>query len=89
MKISKIKIALAILALGLLLFLGTAVAVHLHDGYGSYGHSGYSSWWQPTTYHYSWSYPATYYGYWYNSFDPWWRANIYGPVRTTYYWWGW
>jgi len=86
---SKIKITLAILALGLLLSLGTAAAAPHHGWYGSYGHFSYAGWWHPTVYHYTWSYPVIYYDYWYNSFDPWWGANIYGPVRTTYYWWRW
>lgn len=41
-------------------------------------------------YPYYYYYPTYYYrsyGPWYYDFDPWWAANVYGPYRTTYYWW--
>ena len=79
------KIALAILAFGMLCFMSSASAIPNHDGHSHHGigDSHHSGWWQPVTYH--WYTPS----YYYNYFDPWWNANIYGPLRSTYYWYGW
>lgn len=84
-KMSNLKLVLVILTFGLLCFMGTAAAFPHHDWYSPHGigtvhHSG---WWQPVTYH--WYTPS----YYYNAFDPWWNANFYGPLRTTYYWYRW
>ncbi|MDD4650766.1 MAG: hypothetical protein PHQ34_00905 [Methanothrix sp.] len=78
---SKIKLALAILAIGLLCFMSNASAFPNYDGH--YAHHPGS--WGPVTYH--WYTPSYYY---YNYFDPWWNANVYGPF-TYHYWynWGW
>ena len=87
------KLAIMIMAVSLFCFMGTAAAIPHYDGHSSHGISSahYSSWWHPTTY--SWHSPVNYHWYtpYYNAFDPWWNANIYGPLRTTYYWyrWGW
>jgi len=54
---------------------------YTHYGYNPYGYYGY---YPATTYRYYWDSP----GY-YNDFDPWWVANVYGPFRTTYYWYSW
>jgi hypothetical protein len=80
------KIVLAIMAFGLLCFMGTAAAIPHHDGHSSHGIGTvhHSSWWQPVTHH--WYTPSYYY---YNSFDPWWNANFYGPLRNIYYWYSW
>jgi len=97
--ISTIKLSIVIMALGLLCFMGTAMASPHHGDWLSPGgefsvwHSGshYSSWHYPSswyystpTYHYSWYTPV-----YYNSYDPWWFSNVYGPYTTTYYYWGW
>ena len=82
---SKLKLVMAILVFGMLCFMGTAAAIPYHDGYPHHGIGNvhYSGWWQPVSYH--WYTPSSYY----NSFDPWWNANFYGPMRSMYYWYGW
>jgi len=82
---SKLKLVMAILVFGMLCFMGTAAAIPHQDGHSHYGIGNvhYSGWWQPVTYH--WYTPS----YYYNSFDPWWNANFYGPMRSMYYWYGW
>ncbi len=82
---SKLKAVMAILAFVLLSFMSTVSAIPYHDGNSHHGMGDmhHSSWWQPVTYH--WYTPS----YYYNYFDPWWNANIYGPLRSTYYWYGW
>lgn len=66
------------MACGLLCFMGTALASP-YDG-GPFAH--HSSWHHPAPVYHAWGWP----GFYYNSFDPWWVTNVYGPVRTTYYW---
>jgi len=82
-KMSNLKLVLVILTFGLLCFMGTAAAFPHHDWYSPHGTVHHSGWWQPVTYH--WYTPS----YYYNAFDPWWNANFYGPLRTTYYWYRW
>jgi hypothetical protein len=95
-EISMVKLGIIVLACGLFCLMSTAVAIPHYDWPSPYGAANayYSGWWHPITYHHA--YPAvTYYNWYtptyYNAFDPWWAANVYGPVRTTYYWysWGW
>jgi hypothetical protein len=61
----------------------------------SYYNWGYPrSYYYPSNY-YRYYYPYYNYGYWpgysyyYNSYDPWWYSNVYGPYRSTYYWYSW
>jgi hypothetical protein len=94
-----IKLAIAIIACVLLCFMSTTMASPQHDWLSPGGVATvyHSSWWHPTAYYNTWYYPAPTYHYtghtpiYYNAFDPWWTANVYGPVTTTYYWssWGW
>ena len=98
-----VKLGILILACGLLCLMSTAVAIPHHEWLSPYGVANvhYSGWWHPATYHYNYPavgyhnwYAPVYYHNWYapvyyNDFDPWWVANVYGPVRTTYYWTGW
>jgi hypothetical protein len=96
-----IKLAMAIVACVLLYFMGTAMASPQYEPQYDWLSPGgvatvhYSSWWHPTAYYNTWYYPApAYHNTWYapvyyNDFDPWWAANVYGPVRTTYYWGRW
>jgi hypothetical protein len=97
--INKIRLSIVILALGLVSLMSTALAAPHHGGdwlspggeisvHHSSWHSGYpySSWHYPSSWYYS---TPVYYNSWYNSFDPWWASNVYGPYRTTYYYWGW
>ena len=90
-KMNAIKLAMLIMAVCLIGFIGTAAAIHHHDGHSSHGIGSvhHSGWWHPSAY--SWHSPVTYHWYtpYYNAFDPWWTANVYGPVRSTYYWYGW
>ena len=120
------RTAMAILACGLLCFIGTALA-QISDQSGDYLGSSYgqqstsnsynpgsnydwlfpggayyvSYYWYPGPYYYSTWYPTRYYWYYpyyyyhsygpwyYDNYDPWWAANVYGPYKTTYYWWSW
>ncbi len=79
--------------------MGTAMAIPHYDWLSPGGVATvHHTTWYPTTYYSTWYYPAPYYAWYtpvvynyidpYNYFDPWWAANVYGPVRTTYYW-GW
>jgi hypothetical protein len=119
------RTAMAILACGLLCFIGTALA-QISDQSGDYLGSSYGQqstsnsynpgsnydwlspgvayyanyYWYPGPYYYRAWYPTGYYWYYpyyyssygpwyYYNYDPWWAANVYGPYRTTYYWWSW
>lgn len=93
-KISMVKLGIIILVCGLFCLMSTAVAIPHYDWLTPHGVANvhYSGWWHPATYYHN--YPAVSYHSWYppvyyNDFDPWWVANVYGPVRTTYYWTGW
>ncbi len=75
--------------------MGVALAVPHYDWLspGGVATVHYTTW-HSAPYYSTWYYPVPYYHYaWYapvpdNYFDPWWVTNVYGPVRTTYYW-GW
>jgi hypothetical protein len=67
---------------------GGVGSVRYYGWYPSSYYSRYPSyryWYYPS----GWYYPRTTYywpDYYYNSYDPWWTANIYGPGGYTYYW---
>jgi hypothetical protein len=95
-----IKLTLVVVACGLLCFMGTALALPHYDWIspGGVATVHYNTWSYLTpAYYYTGFTPVAYDPWWgftpvaYNSFDPWWAVNVYGPVRATYYWdgWGW
>jgi len=90
------KLGILIFACGLFCLICTAAAIPHHEWLSPYGVSDvhYLGSWSPIIYPHSYPVASFHYGYvpvYYNAFDPWWAANIYGPVHATYYWssWGW
>jgi hypothetical protein len=90
-KIRMLRLGIIILVCGLFCLMSTAAAIPHHEWLSPYGVANvhYSGLWHPITYYHNYpvvSYHSWYAPVYYNAFDPWWVANVYGPVRTTYYW---